>query len=245
MKYLLDIDGTLLDSSKSLPGSAELINLFNDKNIDYLLMTNSIKSPDIQIERLKSANILTDRDRIISPITAINKYITEIGFKKVKIIGTDDEVIQVNAENVNKNYELVILLDFEKGNFGYSVLQDIVDDMENSIEIVTASVSPYYLKNGRKAIDTGSFVSLLERIGGKKIKNFGKPSKDYFSIAGNILNEKAGNIYVVGDDYSTDIIGANENGAKSILVKTGKYKIGDEEKVKAFIVINSLNELKI
>ena len=46
----------------------------------------------------------------------------------------------------------------------------------------------FYLKNGRKAVDTGAFVKIIEEITKKKIINFGKPSINYFDIAGKILN---------------------------------------------------------
>lgn len=135
------------------------------------------------------------------------------------------------------------MLDFEKSNFGYNTLQQILNDMQKGISVITASASIFYLKNGEKAIDTGSFVKILEEINLTKIENFGKPSLKYFSIAGDILNEASENIYVIGDDWNTDIQGANEYGAKSILVRSGKYQKNDEKKCKPFKIVNTLTEI--
>lgn len=104
-------------------------------------------------------------------------------------------------------------------------------------------MSTFYLKNGKKTVDTGAFVKIIEEITHTKINNYGKPSVQYFDIAGKMLNEESVNICVIGDDWSTDIIGANEYGAKSILVKTGKYREKDELKCNPYKIINSLCEL--
>jgi len=244
MGYLIDIDGTLMNTNLANVGAPELIKELNYDSTKYLLMTNSIKSPDVQIGRLRNAGIEVRDRSIINPIVAINEYIKAKGIEKARIIGTEAEICQVDVLNVESDPEIVILLDFEKGNKGYKDLQNVIDDMEKGIEVITASQSRYYFKSGNKTIDTGAFVGLLENVSGKKIVNFGKPSKTYFDIAANILNEEIARIYVVGDDWSTDIKGANDWGAKSILVKSGKYVEGDEEKEVPDLLVNNLLDIK-
>ena len=122
-------------------------------------------------------------------------------------------------------------------------IQGIINDIENGINVITASLSTYYLKNGKKAIDTGAFVKIIEEITNIKISNYGKPSITYFDIAGKILGADKNNTYVIGDDWKTDIVGANEYGAKSILVKTGKYIEKDELKCSPYKTVENLMEL--
>lgn len=243
MKYIIDIDGTLLNGSEPQQDAVEFMAKLNKTNIEYLLMTNSIKNPMEQVERLKTAGIIISEKKILNPIVAINKYLEDKKISRVKIIGSEAEINQINAKSVVKKYELVILLDFEKSNTSYNDLQKLLEDIHNGIEVITASASLYYLKNGIKTIDTGSFVKILEEISQVTIQNFGKPSKMYFDIASNILNTKPNNICVIGDDWSTDIKGANDFGAKSILIKTGKYKNGDEINCNPYKVLNSLLEI--
>lgn len=245
MKYIIDIDGTLLNSTNPQQGAVEFMANLNKANIDYLLMTNSIKNPTEQVERLKTAGITVSVENILTPIVAINKYLKDKKINCVKIIGTEAEIKQINAKSVHENYELVILLDFEKGNTSYNDLQKLLEDIHNGIEVITASASLYYLKNGVKTIDTGSFVKILEEISLVTIQNFGKPSKMYFDIAANILNTEPDNICAVGDDWSTDIKGANDFGTKSILIKSGKYKNGDEINCNLYQVLNSLSEIQL
>lgn len=243
MNYLIDIDGTLLNGSEAITGAVDFINRLNNNGDNYLLMTNSIKSIEVQQTRLAQAGINVKSERIINPIVAINKYLSDMHIEKVKIIGSELEINQIKATNVKENYEIVILLDFEKSNFGYNVIQEIIDDVENGIKVITASLSIYYLKNGKKAVDTGAFVKIIEDITNCKITNYGKPSMAYFDIAGKILNTDKNTLCVIGDDWSTDILGANEYGAKSILVKTGKYKEKDELKCSPYKTVENLCKL--
>lgn len=243
MNYLIDVDETLLNGSEPIIGAIDFINKLNKNNTNYLLMTNSIKSIELQKVRLSQAGINVELNRIVNPIVAINKFLLDSNIKKVKIIGSEFEINQIKAINVKENYEVVILLDFERLNFGYNEIQGIINDIENGINVITASVSTYYLKNGKKTIDTGAFVKIIEEITKVKISNYGKPSLAYFDIAGKILGVDKSNIYTVGDDWETDIIGANEYGAKSILVKTGKYVEKDELKCSPYKIIESLLEL--
>lgn len=243
MKYIIDIDGTLLDGEKAIDGAVQFIEYLTSNKKQYLLMTNSIKSREVQFQRLKNAGFSVAKESILNPIVVINQYIKAKKIANVKIIGSSAEIAQVNAKNVSADYELVILLDFEKINAGYSVIQGLVNDIENGTEIITASLSLFYLKGGKKAVDTGSFVKLLEEITNVRIKNFGKPSIEYFRAAENILKTRNEDIFVIGDDWRTDIVGANEYGAKGILVKTGKYTKNDEQNCTPYKIIDNLCEL--
>jgi len=243
MAFIIDIDGTLINNNMACTGAVEYIDNLNLEKVPYILMTNSIKSPEKQIERLKLIGIKVNGNCILNPIFAINQYIKGKGIKKARVIGSEDEIKQVDAENDNQTYEVVILLDFEKENRGYNDLQSILNDIENDIPVICSSLSKFYYKNGKKIIDTGAFVRLLESISGKEILNFGKPSKSYFDIAGMILRKQPNEVTVLGDDWSTDIKGANGWGAKTILVKSGKYTDGDEAKERPIKVINNLFEM--
>lgn len=243
MKYVIDIDGTLLDGSATLAGAVGFIARLEAGRCEYLLMTNSIKSAGQQADRLERAGLRIGPDRILTPVSAINAYARELCIRTAKVVGTDAEIAQIEARHSLVEYELVVLLDFQKSDFGYSALQGIVRDMEDGIPVVTASASPYYLSNGRRLIDTGSFANLLEGITGAKIENFGKPSSRYFSIAERKLGARKEDVCVVGDDWSTDIAGAKACGMRSVLVRSGKYRKNDESLCRPDLVVDSLDLL--
>lgn len=143
MGYLIDIDGTLMNTNVAYEGAANFVKALNYDGTRYLLMTNSIKSPDAQMERLRNAGIGVNEDCILNPIVAINRYLEEKGIERALIIGTQDEIAQVKVLNVENDSEIIILLDFEKGNKGHKDLQGVLDEMEKGTEVITASISPF------------------------------------------------------------------------------------------------------
>ncbi|QEN04757.1 hypothetical protein EW093_08580 [Thiospirochaeta perfilievii] len=183
----------------------------------------------VTVQRFNEIGLSISPEKIYSPIDSINQYIIKNNISNVMVVGSDDEICQIQANHTLVNPELIILLDFEKNNFGYNDLQVIINNLNNENRIISASGSPYYLKNGRKIIDTGAFVSLLESITDQKIEILGKPSSQYFQNAQRIFNENLKSITVIGDDWKTDIMGAKNVGYNSILMRSGKYKLGDEK----------------
>ena len=243
MKYLIDLDGTILNGEVAINNSVVFINELQIKEIEFLIMTNSIKSPKKIKERLDNVGINVPINRILNPIIAINLYLEQNNIQKVNTIGSQLEIEQIKCEQDKVNPQIIIILDFEKNNISYTELQEIFALIQKKIPIISASGSGYYLKNNTKYLDTGSFVALFEKAANSKIPIIGKPSNEYFNAGIAILNTMPSNITVIGDDWLTDIEGAKNVGCKSILVKSGKYLDGDEIKSKPNKLINDLTEI--
>ena len=78
-------------------------------------------------------------------------------------------------------------------------------------------------------MDTGIFVKMYEILANEKAILIGKPSQIIYKMALKKLGIEKNNIITIGDDELTDIDGGKEMGIETILVKTGKYKDGDEK----------------
>jgi HAD superfamily hydrolase (TIGR01450 family) len=240
MKYLIDLDGTLLDHAKANLDAVPFIKKFQEDNIKFMIMTNSIKSPTIVVERLESVGIKVPKANILNPITAINIYLEKEEISRAYIVGSSLEIEQVSVQHETENPEMIILLDFEKCNIDYSELQKLYLLIQNNVPAIAASGSLYYLKDGIKQLDTGSFVKLLEQASNKDIIILGKPSIEYFSAGFSSLGAHPSGVTIIGDDYATDIIGAQNAGCKSVLLRSGKYKFGDENKCHPDRIANKL-----
>ena len=73
----------------------------------------------------------------------------------------------------------------------------------------------------------------------------GKPSETFFKIALESLQVSPNEAVVVGDDITSDIVGAERMEMRSILVKTGKFKPDQLENpvAKPTWVLDSVAEL--
>ena len=241
--YIIDIDGTVLGGEKELNRSSLFIKSLEKKGIPYLLATNSIKSSEVQVRRLQGIGLTIPPEKIYSPVDSINQFILRKGISRVMVVGSDEEIGQIRADYTDGDPELIILLDFEKKNATYAGLQNIVRHMERGRPAVSASGSPYYLKNGARQIDTGAFVGLLESVTNRKIEVLGKPSLSYFLNAGSILAGEGDSVTVIGDDWRTDILGARDAGFRAVLVRSGKYEPGDEDRGRPDRIVGNLSDL--
>lgn len=243
MKYLIDLDGTILDGKKANRDSVQFINELQRQKTRFVIMTNSIKSPQSIWEKLHEAGISLPINCILNPITAINAFLKNKKILKSYIVGSQFEIEQIISKHEVNDPEIIILLDFEKNNITYAELQIVFSLIQKGISVIAASGSTFYLKNGINYLDTGSFVNLLETTGNIQVKIFGKPSPDYFCAGIALLDSKPSNITVVGDDWSTDINGATNAGCKSVLLKSGKYMSGDEDKCEPGRVVKNLMDI--
>ncbi|XP_045102925.1 haloacid dehalogenase-like hydrolase domain-containing protein 2 isoform X2 [Portunus trituberculatus] len=86
----------------------------------------------------------------------------------------------------------------------------------------------YYKRGDGLALGPGAFVSGLEYSSGCKAEVVGKPEAAFFHSALQDLGCTPDQAVMIGDDMHDDVCGAMKAGLAGILVKTGKYRLGDE-----------------
>lgn len=243
MKYIIDCDGTLMNGKEANRDALSFIARLEDQHKDFIVMTNSIRSPEGISKRLSSVGIQLDINRIFNPIVAINTYIKAHEYKNAYIVGSDLEIEQVEVPWESNSPDIIILLDFEMENVAYNTLQKILDFMVKGIPVIAASKSTFYQREERRILDTGAFVHLLEKASGKSINILGKPSLAYFQAGINKLKAKPDEVTVIGDDWQTDIQGAKNMGCKSVLLRSGKYVLDDEKNCKPDMCVDNLMDI--
>ena len=107
--------------------------------------------------------------------------------------------------------------DFHALNHAFRLLMD-------GAELIALQKGLYWFSSEGMFLDCGAFVTLLEAASGKTAKVMGKPSETFFKLVLESLQRSPGEVIVVGDDITSDIVGAQTMGMLSILVKTGKFE---------------------
>jgi len=86
----------------------------------------------------------------------------------------------------------------------------------------------YFMEPDGLSLDMGAFVAGLEYSAGIKAEITGKPAPSFFDAALAELGVAPAEAVLIGDDLSDDIGGAQAAGIPGILVRTGKYRAGDD-----------------
>jgi HAD superfamily hydrolase (TIGR01458 family) len=89
--------------------------------------------------------------------------------------------------------------------------------------------------DGALSLGLGPFVAALENATGRTAEIVGKPERKFFELVlnslGPELQDREGVVAVIGDDIQTDLgDGAVELGFWRVLVRSGKYRDGDESR---------------
>ncbi|CAG2120083.1 unnamed protein product, partial [Medioppia subpectinata] len=96
---------------------------------------------------------------------------------------------------------------------------------------IAINKSKYYKTSKGLRLGAGPFVSALEFATGQTAQIVGKPNHQFFLQALEPFDCRPEDSVMIGDDVCDDIGGAQSLGMAGILVKTGKYRSGDENKI--------------
>ncbi|MFD2117556.1 HAD-IIA family hydrolase [Paenibacillus yanchengensis] len=251
MKYdgfILDLEGTLIQSGKGLLGAAELVQNITSRNIPFRIITNTVgRSPAELALTLQRSGIEVSPELIITPMEVLNSYFMKYE-DPISFLFVGPEFIQQRlniqsslSDELTPDY--VILCDFERIPFGFKQLNEIYRYLDRGAKLITLSESPYYLDQEERKLDTGSFSKLFQYASGQQAILLGKPSYQIYKEALTQMGITSSHTLTVGDDINTDIRGGKEAGIKTVLVRSGKYRHGDELQVTPDIVVDNLLNL--
>ena len=91
----------------------------------------------------------------------------------------------------------------------------------------------YFKETDGLSMDAGPFVAALEYAAGVSAELLGKPAPALFAAALRPLGCIPAQAVMIGDDVEADVNGALAAGLGGILVRTGKFRPGDEMRLAA------------
>ncbi|GHV48568.1 hypothetical protein AGMMS49546_39190 [Spirochaetia bacterium] len=193
-------------------------------------------------ENLNNLGFNVSKEQIINPIIILNYFIKDNNIQSHYFIGPDYLKKSITKSNDYTIPEYVILCDFEYIECNYTLFNTVFQYIKNGSKIIATTYSNYYISKNEYKMDTGIFVKMYETLCNQKAIIMGKPSNIIYKTVVEILKTDPKDIMTIGDDILTDIIGGQELEIETTLVKSGKYKEGDEKANKPDNIINTLSE---
>lgn len=219
-----DLDGTLYFNQKAIEGAIETVDYLKSKGYICRFLTNSdSKRTSYILERVKNLGFNIELDEIFTPVTASVKFLKSNREAKIYTLVSDNVVSEYEEFNLcEENVDYIVIGDC-RDKVSYDILNKAFKIVGENTEILALQKGKYFYDSTGKNLDTGAFVAMMEYATGKSSKVLGKPSESFFNILLQDLNLKPSDVLIIGDDISTDIVGANNIGSVGALVKTGKY----------------------
>jgi HAD superfamily hydrolase (TIGR01458 family) len=229
---LLDLDGTVYEQDRLVPGAAEAVAGLRAAGIAVAFCTNTTRMPRrVLAERLAAFGIDAPPATIVTAPAAAASWLESQGVRRVALYVADatrEDFAGFTADDGSP--EAVVLGDLAAG-WTFDVLNRAFRQVLAGARLVALQRNRYWKTADGLSLDAGPFVAALEYAAGVEATVVGKPSAAFFGLAVRTLGVPAARVVVVGDDVTTDVQGALVAGLGAVLVRTGKYRDGDESRI--------------
>lgn len=245
----LDSYGVLKNYNGLLESVPNTIEMLRANNIAIRVLTNDAsRSQQQQAESLYSIGLhnIEENEIITSGMMAKNFLQQKILNGKIAYLGTINsahyilqsglEHIPVNDVDLRKLDEITafVFLDDEGFDWNTDINKTVNILRHKNLPVIVANSDKFYpVSKNDVAVATGGIAKLIENMLNKKFIHFGKPDTQMFIYAFEQLNTTGSfnkdEILMVGDTLTTDILGGNKFGLKTMLVLSGNTSAENAE----------------
>lgn len=237
---MLDLDGTLYVGEQPVAGAGEAVGALKASGLTLRYVTNTTRVPRrAVVERMQKLGFLAEEGEVFTPAWAAARLIE--GRSCLALVNESLHEDLGRVRLTEDSPEVVLVGDLGE-DFTYARLDAAFRCLMEGAELVALQKNRYWQSGGGLSLDAGPFVAALEYASGKRAFVVGKPEESFFRIALEDMRLRANEVAMVGDDAETDVAGAKKAGLWGILVRTGKWRPGDDVE-EADLVLDSVAAL--
>jgi HAD superfamily hydrolase (TIGR01458 family) len=231
---LLDVDGVLLVSGEPIAGAAAAVKQLRAAGHRLRFVTNSTTRSRAQLAtQLRSVGIDLDDEELQ---TTGGVAARELAGKRVLALVMNGMLEDLDElELVGMNVDAVLMGGADEGEetgrvFSYLNLNRAFHELQAGADLYCLHKNRWWQTSDGPRLDTGAFVAGLEYAADTEATVLGKPSTPYFQAALEALDAEPELTWMVGDDLESDVSGAHNQGIRTILVRTGKFRPDEVER---------------
>ncbi|KAI0254596.1 HAD-like domain-containing protein [Lactifluus subvellereus] len=247
---LIDLSGTIHVATQPIPGAPHAIQRLRASSIPFRFCSNTSKESTGALRgQLAKMGIETHDNEVWTSIGAVNSLLRAKGLTRPFILASESAAEECRRgihDDTALPYDSVVVA-FAPTQFDYVALNTAFRVLMNehptqrgqprSDYPLIATHRARYIgdSDGALSLGPGPFVAALENASGRTAEVVGKPERKFFELVlGSLeydMHDQGGVVAVIGDDVQNDLgDGAVELGFWRVLVRSGKYRDGDETK---------------
>ncbi|NIR59001.1 MAG: TIGR01458 family HAD-type hydrolase [Gammaproteobacteria bacterium] len=223
---LLDLGGVLYVGRQALPGAADALVRLRKHGLPLRFLTNTTRSTRRAVAgRLKRmAFVIAEEEIFTAPAAALDE-IRRRALRPYLLIHPD---LAPELESVETEPPNAVLVGDAGEAFTYERMNRAFRLVADGAPLLAMSRARYFREDDGLSLDAGPFVAALEYAAGVEAEVLGKPAPGFYRAAVAALGCRPEATVMVGDDVEADVHGAVDAGLQGLLVRTGKYRPGDE-----------------
>jgi HAD superfamily hydrolase (TIGR01458 family) len=224
---LVDLAGVVYQGEALLPGSMQALARLKAHMPHVRFLTNTTRSTRrTLVGRLKRLGLAIEESEVFSAPQAARQLLQQRGLRPLLLVHPD--LLPEFEEFSTADPNAVVLGDTGPA-LTYDGLNRAFRLLMNGAPLIVMGRNRYFREGNELSLDAGPFAAALEYAAGIHAEAVGKPDPEFFHLALTDLACPAGEAVMIGDDVRDDVCGAVNAGLRGILVRTGKYRAGDEK----------------
>ncbi|XP_032222880.2 haloacid dehalogenase-like hydrolase domain-containing protein 2 [Nematostella vectensis] len=226
---LVDLSGTIHIENSVIPRSIEALKKLRQTGLPLRFVTNTTKESKLSLlQRLTKIGFDIKADEIFSSLTAAVRLVRTRELRPLLLLQPDAKTDFAGISTDNPN---AVVVGLAPDCFNYETLNKAFRLLLDGGKLIAIHKVQYYKRSDGLVLGPGPFVSALEYATDVQAEVVGKPQALFFKQVLTEIKCDPECAVMIGDDVRNDVEGAQAAGIKGILVKTGKYRHGDESKL--------------
>lgn len=253
---MIDMDGVLWHGAKPLPGLHEFFATLRDLEIPFVLATNNAsKTVAMYEEKLANFGVTVDKQQILTSAEATGDYLQRqyAAGTAVFVIGDAGlrdavttrgfQILTVEQVKAGHTAPVVVIGFTQHARYDEFAAGAIL--VNNGAQYVASNPDPSYPSEWGILPGAGALASVIQVGTGVDPLYIGKPGATMFQTGLERLHSRPQETAMIGDRLTTDILGAQQVGMRTILVLSGvtTKEVMHESPIRPDFVYSGIAEL--
>ncbi|MBK9383710.1 MAG: HAD hydrolase-like protein [Planctomycetes bacterium] len=226
-----DVDGTLADRfvRPTVPNAAAILRELRARFRVRLVSNATSESHARLFELLRGLDLIEQPRELVTPVRTAQRVLEARG-EAAGLLLCEDSARGDFAWFREDPEGPAVVLATEAHTLRIAELQPAFRRLQAGAKLYALQKNRYYARKGGLVTDIGPVAAFLEYASGRRAENLGKPSPLLFESLAADEGLALSELVMIGDDAEFDASGAVALGLRGVLVRTGKYRAGDEQR---------------
>jgi HAD superfamily hydrolase (TIGR01458 family) len=239
----LDLNGVLYDRpDQALPGAIDTVNWARRRGLPLRFVTNTATRDDERIRGdLAGIGISVAAGELFTAPLAARAWIEQRRLTPHCLV---HPALRATFADLQGEEPDCVVLGDARGDLTYDALNRAFRLVMEGAPLVGLGMNRRFREGGQWMLDAGGFIRAIAWAAEVEPIVMGKPSATFFEqlVAG--VGVPAEECLMVGDDVEADVAAALAAGLRGCLVRTGKYRPGDEQGCAGALLIDGIAGLR-
>jgi HAD superfamily hydrolase (TIGR01458 family) len=224
---LLDLGGVVFTGNAPLPGAVDAIARLRKAGRQVRFVTNITRQSHAEVAAsLLGMGVDADAKEVFTPAFAARAYLIREKLTPHLLV---HPALESDFGDLGTGAADALVVGDAGEEFNYAAMNRAFRLLSKGARFLAlASNRSFRDTDGELSLDAGPFVAALEYAAGRQALVMGKPAADFFHAPVTDMGLAPDETVMVGDDAEFDVAAAQAAGLSGILVRTGKYRPGDE-----------------